>query len=65
MDSKLDSIKDETSDVTENDASKAKTSKIKLFVGVIAVAVPHASAACRSCLPYLLHLVLHRQLPGR
>ena len=38
MDSKLDSIKDETSDVTENDASKAKTSKIKLFVGVIAVA---------------------------
>ena len=39
MDSKLDSIKDETSNVTENDASKAKTSKIKLFVGVIAVAV--------------------------
>lgn len=44
MDSKLDSIKDETSDVTENDASKAKTSKIKLFVGVIAVAVAITAA---------------------
>ena len=44
MDSKLDSIKDETSDVTENDASKAKTSKIKLFVGVIAVAIAITTA---------------------
>ena len=44
MDSKLDSIKDETSNVTENDASKAKTSRIKLFVGVIAVAVAIVAA---------------------
>jgi len=29
MDSKLDSNKDEKSNVTENDASKAKTSRIK------------------------------------
>ena len=34
MDSKLDSNKDEKSNVTENDASKVETSRIKLFVGV-------------------------------
>lgn len=39
MDSKLDSNKDEKSNVTENDASKVETSRLKLFVGVIAVAV--------------------------
>ena len=39
MDSKLDSNKDEKSNVTENDASKVETSRIKLFVGVIAVAI--------------------------
>ena len=39
MDGKLDSNKDEKSNVTENDASKAETSRIKLFVGVIAVAI--------------------------
>lgn len=39
MDSKLDSNKDEKSNVTENDASKAKTNRIKLFVGMIAVAI--------------------------
>ena len=44
MDSKLDSNKDEKSNVTENDASKTKTSKIKLFVGVIAVAVAITTA---------------------
>lgn len=44
MDSKLDSNKDEKSNVTENDASKAKTSRIKLFVGVIAVAVAITTA---------------------
>jgi competence protein ComEA len=44
MDSKLDSNKDEKSHVTENDASKAKTSRIKLFVGVIAVAVAITAA---------------------
>ena len=44
MDSKLDSNKDEKSNVTENDASKAKTSRIKLFVGVIAVAVAITAA---------------------
>ena len=38
MDSKLDSNKDEKSNATENDASKAKTSRRKLLVGVIAVA---------------------------
>ena len=36
MDSKLDSNKDEKSNVTENDASKVETSRIKLFVGLIA-----------------------------
>ena len=44
MDSKLDSNKDEKSNVTENDASKAKTSRIKLFVGVIAVAIAITTA---------------------
>ena len=44
MDSKLDSNKDEKSNVTENDASKVKTSRIKLFVGVIAVAVAITTA---------------------
>lgn len=44
MDSKLDSNKDEKSNVTENDASKAKTSRIKLFVGLIAVAVAITTA---------------------
>lgn len=44
MDSKLDSNKDEKSNVTENDASKVKTSRIKLFVGVIAVAVTITTA---------------------
>lgn len=44
MDSKLDSNKDEKSNVTENDASKTKTSRIKLFVGVIAVAVAITTA---------------------
>lgn len=44
MDSKLDSNKDEKSNVTENDASKAKTSRIKLFVGLIAVAIAITTA---------------------
>lgn len=44
MDSKLDSNKDEKSNVTENDASKVETSRIKLFVGVIAVAVAITTA---------------------
>ena len=44
MDSKLDSNKDEKSNVTENDATKAKTSRIKLFVGVIAVAIAITTA---------------------
>lgn len=44
MDGKLDSNKDEKSNVTENDASKAKTSRIKLFVGMIAVAVAITTA---------------------
>ena len=44
MDSKLDSNKDEKSNVTENDASKAKTNRIKLFVGVTAVAIAITTA---------------------
>lgn len=44
MDSKLDSNKDEKSNVTENDASKAKTNRIKLFVGMIAVAIAITTA---------------------
>lgn len=44
MDGKLDSNKDEKSNVTENDASKTKTSRLKLFVGVIAVAVAITTA---------------------
>lgn len=44
MDSKLDSNKDEKSNVTENDASKVETSRIKLFVGLIAVAVAITTA---------------------
>ena len=44
MDGKLDSNKDEKSNVTENDASKVETSRIKLFVGVIAVAVAITAA---------------------
>ena len=46
MDGKLDSNKDEKSNVTENDASKAKTktSRLKLFTGVIAVAVAITAA---------------------
>lgn len=44
MDSKLDSNKDEKSNVTENDASKVETSRIKLFVGVIAVAIAITTA---------------------
>ena len=44
MDGKIDSNKDEKSNVTENDASKVETSRIKLFVGVIAVAVAITTA---------------------
>lgn len=44
MDSKLDSNKDEKSNVTENDASKVETSRIKLFVGLIAVAIAITTA---------------------
>ena len=44
MDGKLDSNKDEKSNVTENDASKVETSRLKLFVGVIAVAVAITTA---------------------
>lgn len=44
MDGKLDSNKDEKSNVTENDASKVETSRIKLFVGVIAVAIAITTA---------------------